>query len=341
MTAASTHSALTDSMLAAVETELRKHVGRFDSPATRPFHEMLAYHLGWATSADEAASPGKRIRPLLLLLTNAACGGEWQHALPAAAAFELIHNFSLVHDDIQDASETRRGRVTVWRRWGAPMAINVGDALFVLSSSAILDLGEHHAADIVVEAARVLHDGTLEITRGQYLDLAYEDRADLAIEEYWTMIAGKTAALLAASARLGALLAGVEPAVQELYRLFAHHLGLAFQVQDDILGIWGDEALTGKSTASDLVARKKSLPILLGLEKGAGFAKRWAEGPITEAEAPRVAEMLAADGARQRADSAGREQMQKAMDHLARAGAVNEAGQELGRLARALVDRKA
>ena len=220
--------------------------------------------MGWTGEGAGPQAAGKRIRPLLTLLGvasikedykngNGDSNVNWLHAVSVAASVELIHNFSLVHDDIQDNSELRRGRKTAWVKWGAPMAINVGDALFVIANQSALDLKEHYPAEMVVRAASILNDCCLDLTRGQYLDMSYEERTDLAMDDYWPMISGKTSALLSACTQIGALLGYAQDEQIELYRLFGYHLGLAFQVQDDILGIWGDEALTGKSTASDLV----------------------------------------------------------------------------------------
>src|SRR3990172_8635489 len=228
-------------LLPHIETELQKQIARLAQPRTRLFHEMLTYHMGWTGEGAGPEAAGKRIRPLLLLLTCAACGADWQSALPAAAAVELVHNFSLVHDDIQDNSPKRRGRATVWKNWGVPMAINAGDALFVLSNQAMMDLANSHPASTVVRAAAILHDTCLDLTRGQFLDMSYEERNDLTLEDYWPMIAGKTSALLSACTQVGALLGNARENEQDSYRQFGHHLGLAFQVQDDILGIWGNE----------------------------------------------------------------------------------------------------
>ncbi len=202
---------LTSHMLPAIEAELQRQVARLDQPRTRPFHEMLTYHMGWSGEGAGPEATGKRIRPLLVLLTAAGCGADWKPALPAAAAVELIHNFSLVHDDVQDNSDKRRGRPTVWVRWGVPMAINVGDALFVLANQALLDLSPHYPAETVLQASRILQATCLDLTRGQYLDMSYQGRKDLQIEDYWPMIGGKTAALLAACTALGALLGAPMP----------------------------------------------------------------------------------------------------------------------------------
>ena len=269
-----------ESMLPAIESELQHQIARLDEPRTRPFYDMLTYHMGWTGEGAGPEATGKRIRPLMVLLTIAACETEWLCAIPAAAAVELVHNFSLVHDDIQDNSDKRRGRTTAWKIWGMPIAINAGDALFVLSNQAIMDLSTNYTAETVVKAATVLHNTCLDLTRGQFLDMSYEKRNDLGVEDYWPMIAGKTAALLSACCHIGSILGGVDESKQDAYRSFGHAVGLAFQVQDDILGIWGDEAITGKSAASDLLEGKKSLPVLHGLSHGGKFAERWTKGPI-------------------------------------------------------------
>jgi geranylgeranyl diphosphate synthase type I len=275
----------------------------------------------------------------MVLLCTAACEAEWQAALPAAAAVELVHNFSLVHDDIQDNSDKRRGRPTAWVKWGAPMAINVGDALFVISNQAIIDLKKNYPADVVVQAAGILHDSCLELTRGQFLDMSYEERTDLGVDDYWPMVAGKTAALLSACCHLGALLGGADEARQEAYRSFGHYLGLAFQVQDDILGIWGNEAVTGKSAASDLVEGKNSLPVLAGLSAHGKFAARWQQGPIQPEEVEEVARLLTHEGGYAKAYDASQQMTDLALLNLQEADPQGEAGEALFELADKLLKR--
>ncbi|MCI0551885.1 MAG: polyprenyl synthetase family protein [Anaerolineae bacterium] len=326
-------------LLSDIELELQKQVSRLDAPRTKQFHEMLTYHMGWTGEGAGPDAAGKRIRPLMVLLSTAASGGNWQSALPAAAAIELVHNFSLVHDDIQDNSPKRRGRDTAWVKWGAPMAINVGDALFVISNQAIIDLKENYPAEIVVRAAEILNNTCLELTRGQYLDISYEERTDLTVEDYWPMIAGKTAALLSACCHIGSLLGGADDSKQEAYRSFGHYLGLAFQVQDDILGIWGDEAVTGKSAASDLVEGKNSLPVLAGLGKKGKFAERWAQGPIQPKEVEEVKRSLASEGGLIAAQDASKQMTDLALMSLREADPQGEAGEALSELADKLLKR--
>jgi len=327
------------SLLPPIELELQRQVARLDQPRTRHFHEMLTYHMGWTGEGAGAEATGKRIRPILVLLATASCGADWQTALPAAAAIELVHNFSLVHDDIQDNSPKRRGRDTAWVKWGAPMAINVGDALFVLSSQAVIDLKGTYPAEVVVRAAEILHDTCLDLTRGQFLDMSFEECTDLGVEDYWHMISGKTAALLAACTHVGALLGGADEEKQEIYRSFGHYLGLAFQVQDDILGIWGDEKVTGKSVASDLVEGKNSMPVLAGLEKKGKFAERWAQGPILPEEVEEVSRLLASEGGLSAAQEAAKQMTDLALMSLREGDPQGEAGEVLFGLTNRLLNR--
>lgn len=333
-------------MLPAVEAELQRVVARLATPRTASFHAMLTYHLGWTGEGAGPTASGKRIRPLLLLLTCAAVSGDrteeaWRRALPAAAAVELIHNFSLVHDDIQDNSATRRGRSTVWKQWGVPQAINVGDALFILAQLTLLELEDSFPSQTVTQTSRLLQEACLSLCNGQFLDLDYQSRSDLTLEDYWPMVAGKTAALLSACAHIGALLGGADPALQELYRSFGHYLGLAFQVQDDYLGVWGDEALTGKSTASDLLEGKKSFPVLCGLEKDGAFAHRWKEGPVRPEDVPSLAEQLAQESARLRTLETADAMTEMALKMLRQAEPTGPAGDALFALVDMLLKRQA
>jgi len=334
---------LSSQMLPAIESELQKQVARLDQPRTLIYHEMLTYHMGWAGEGAGPEATGKRIRPLMVLLCAAASGLDptaWEKALPAAAAVELVHNFSLVHDDIQDNSEKRRGRPTLWTKWGIPQAINAGDGLFVLSNLAVSDLAERYPAETALRAARVLHETCLDLTRGQYMDISYEERLDLNEADYWPMISGKTAALLAGCCQMGAILGGARGSLEKAYHDFGLSLGLAFQVQDDILGIWGDEAQTGKSAASDLLEGKKSLPVLYGLGKNGRFAARWQSGPIRPEEVQSVAQLLADEGSSDYAQEKSKEWTEKALASLELAGPQGEAGSALRELADKLLGRK-
>lgn len=284
-------------ILPAVEKELRRQVSRLDAPSTRAFHEMIRYHMGWKVTGAHRQTAGKRIRPLICVLSCASAGGRWREALPAAAALEIVHNFSLVHDDIEDNSPTRRGRPALWTKYGTPMAINAGDALLTIADEAILDLQKDFSPDTVVEAARLLQAACLDLTRGQFLDLAHQSARQLSIRSYWPMVEGKTAALLAACTQIGALLGGATTRLSEKYRKFGRLLGLAFQVKDDILGIWGNEAVTGKSTVSDLAEGKLSLPVLYGLSRNGLFATRWRNKDARQEKTGELRQLLTEEGA--------------------------------------------
>jgi geranylgeranyl diphosphate synthase type I len=332
---------LSKPMLSAIETELQHQVARLNEKRTLPLFEMLTFHMGWTGMDAGPEAQGKRIRPLLVLLTSASCNVDWKSALPAAAAVEFVHNFSLVHDDIQDGSDKRRGRETIWVKWGIPQGINAGDALFVLANQAILDLVPSFPNETVIRAARILQSTCLDLTRGQYLDMAYELHSNLAIEDYWAMISGKTAALLAACCEIGSLLSGVEKPSQEAYRSFGHYLGLAFQVHDDLLGIWGNSTVTGKSVDSDLITGKKTLPVLFGLEKRGPFSKRWEKGPITPDEVKQVANLLESEGARLYIQETADQMTDLALHSLRLAEPHGDAGDALFELASKLLLRDA
>ncbi len=330
---------ISEHMLPSIETELRKLVAKLDEPRTQLLHSMLTYHFGWNVAKTKRGSQGKRIRPLLVLLTCASCNSDWTSILPAAAAVELVHNFSLVHDDIQDNSPKRHGRETVWVKWGVPQGINAGDALFALSNQAIMDLD--FPCDIVLKSAKILHDTCLNLTRGQFLDMSYENQSHLTTEDYWPMIKCKTAALLAACCELGSLLGGVTAASQEAFKTFGHYLGLAFQVHDDFLGIWGDSQLTGKSNESDLITRKKSLPVLFGLEKNGSFANRWINDIIKPEDVQGLADQLASEGALLYTQESADRLTDLALSSLRSAEPKGEFGEALFEMANNLLSRPA
>lgn len=324
--------------LPALEKGLQATLEPWYQHPARLLATMAVHHFGWE---DPQAKRGKRVRPVLLLLTHEAAGGTWQDALPAALAVELVHNFSLIHDDIQDQSTTRRGRPTVWARWGIAQAINAGDALYALAFAQITALDKAFPHAHVVEALRLLAQTCIALVQGQVLDLAFEQREDVTLDEYWTMIHGKTAALLAAAAELGALLANTSAQRRTAFRRFGEYLGLAFQVWDDYLGVWGDPAQTGKSAADDLIARKKTFPVLYGLaQPDSAFARRWYAGPISPEEAPEVARLLAETGAREHTLQTARRLTEEALNALDEAQPRDPAGQALRELAHALVGRQ-
>lgn len=259
------------------------------------FDLMLRYALGWAdeNGQDYNIPTGKRIRPVLLMLSTEASGGNWRDALPAAAAVELLHNFSLVHDDIQDDSPLRHNRPTVWKVWGSPNAINAGDALFTLAYIALEQLASSRIAhDTVIKIWHIFNHMALELTRGQHLDMRFEKQSDVTTHEYISMISGKSAALLAACAQIGSLIASPDKNIAYHYSDFGLNIGIAFQIHDDILGIWGNSSITGKSVATDILSRKKSLPVLYGLNKSSELQTLYQRQIFTESDVSSVIEML-------------------------------------------------
>jgi geranylgeranyl diphosphate synthase, type I len=257
--------------LPLIEDALREHWENALAQSPADLKEMVAYHMGWL----EAGVPGKRIRPLLILLVVDACGKDWIHALPAAVAAEYLHNFSLIHDDIQDVSRQRHGRDALWVRWGIPQAINTGDLMFALAYLALLNSRDFYPAAIVENLLSLFSESCLKLTEGQHLDMLFEKREMVTEPEYLGMIGGKTAALLGCCTGMGGILGSMTLKQVASLRTFGTNLGLAFQIQDDILGIWGKQEKTGKSSSSDLVSGKKSLPILHALNSSPAFKAAW------------------------------------------------------------------
>lgn len=333
-------SELSRQYLPAIEASLQQAVSRVDGAGFSELHAMMRYHLGWQDPGAGHEAQGKRIRPLLVLLTCAACERDWQPALPAATAIELVHNFSLIHDDIEDNSPLRRGRPTLWTRWGIPQAINTGDAMFTLAHLVLLDLDKTTGIPVAFQAARIMQQTCLHLTQGQFLDMSYEQQRSLPISAYWPMVAGKTAALLSACTEIGALIGGVDLPRRQAYHNFGRDLGLAFQALDDLLGIWGDAEKIGKSATSDLVEGKKSLPVLFGLAQKGAFAQRWLEGEITPDEVPDLAALLENEGARAYTQEEANRLTTAALDSLEQANPRGQAGQALVELANQLLRRQ-
>ena len=280
---------------ALIQRGLQDAVGKLDPSLAG----VIAYHLGWRDQeGNEVDQPGgKSVRPSLTLLAAEAVGAPAEDAVPGAVALELVHNFSLVHDDLMDGDRERRHRPTVWALFGSSEAILAGDALAALAYAVLLDAGDESGRT----AARELTDATLEMIRGQSEDMGFESTIDVTEDDVLGMCAHKTGALISCAAALGAILGRGDDAHVAALRGFGSHVGIAFQAVDDVLGIWGEPDVTGKPAASDLRQHKKTLPVVHALagSDAREFAGMLSEGGLSDAEVPRALDILEAAGSRQ------------------------------------------
>jgi geranylgeranyl diphosphate synthase type I len=315
-----TLAARTDRYRPLVVAEMREVIG--DGAAG--LFAWMRYHLGWE---DEAGQPvearsGKLLRPTALLMAAELVGGSVTEAVPAAAAVELVHNFSLLHDDIEDQSLTRHGRATVWSFAGPAQAINTGDGMFTLAHLAMHRLAVDERR--MIEAMRELDETCLRLVEGQYLDISFETRQEVTRDEYIAMTGGKTAAMFAAPFAIGALLGGANGDRVSAFRDFGRHIGLAFQAVDDLLGIWGDSELTGKPAGDDLLSRKMTLPVVAALEADddavAELAKAYAVPATANEDIAALAELVARLGGRSATEAFAEEQVQAGLAALSAAG---------------------
>jgi geranylgeranyl diphosphate synthase type I len=295
------------------------------------FYGQIEYHHGWR-APDLSLTPwhpGKLIRPTLLLLACEVAAGQReqreesdgarqaaiQRAIPAALAVELVHNFSLVHDDIEDGDEERHHQPTLWKLWGVPLAINTGDGIFALAR---LQLSHLRARDVpaetIIELSARLDATCIELCEGQHLDMRFEGRQDVSVAMYLDMIGRKTAALMDCAARMGSLIGAPEnETLSAQLGSFGRALGIGFQLRDDMLGIWSAQAL-GKSAAGDLRHKKMSLPVISALEDAAPADRRTLidiysqPGPASETQIATLIEILERSGVRERTRTMLREQ---------------------------------
>jgi geranylgeranyl diphosphate synthase type I len=302
---------------------MRAMVGASESP----LYAWMRYHLGWEDRDGRQVEQrrGKMMRPVGLLMVTDALGGDVEQAAPAAAAVELIHNFSLLHDDIEDDSEFRHGRPTVWTFAGQAQAINTGDGMYTVARIAqhrLMDAGV--PGERVLAVMRELDEACLRLVEGQYLDISFETRNDVNAGEYVEMAQGKTAAMFAGPLAAGAILAGASDDVTAAFRTYGRHVGLAFQAIDDVLGIWGDEAVTGKPVGDDLRSRKMTYPVILALtaegEAAARLRDAYRVRTVAGEDTSALAALVEATGAREATVAMAQREEGAALDALAAAG---------------------
>lgn len=321
-----------------VEPATRAAIGSLPHSMRR----IAGYHYGWwdenGTPTD--ASGGKALRPTLVLLAAEAVGGVASAAVPAAVAIELVHNFSLLHDDVIDGDVTRRHRPTAWSVFGRSAAILAGDSLLTLAFDLLAASGHPDSR----EGMRIVSAAVQSLVEGQSLDVAFEDRDDIGLSECVTMVRGKTGALISAACAIGALFGGGRAAQVDHLRAFGEELGLAFQLVDDLLGIWGDPAVTGKPVYSDLYNRKKSLPVVVALTSRTIAGQELHElyhsdSPLSDTDVERAAELIDVAGGRSWSQAQADERLARAVHRLRSADPVAGAAAELAGLA-GLVTRR-
>jgi geranylgeranyl diphosphate synthase type I len=281
---------------------------------------VAAYHFGFADAQGHptGVGGGKALRPALALLSARATGASPERGVTAAVAVELVHNWSLLHDDIMDGDTERRHRPTAWTVFGVGSAILAGDGLLALAQELLLEDGTPQGP----WAARCLSAAVQRLISGQGADLAFEKRDDVTLPECLEMAGDKTAALMACACSIGAVHLGAPPTVAMALAGFGAHVGLAFQLTDDLLGIWGAPEVTGKPVRADLRARKKSLPVVAALTSGTPQADQLRAlltdpQPLSEDDLVRAADLIVAAGGKQWAESEADAQLAAANASLA------------------------
>ena len=289
-----------------------------------PMYDMLRYSMGWSDEhgAPTEATEGKALRPTLCLLACEATGGPIDMALHAAASLELIHNFSLIHDDIQDRDDTRHHRATLWAVWGEPKALVAGNALRVIADrtlSRLVDDGVGRREALEVHG--VLTAAYLEMIEGQYLDIHHEGRTDIGLTEYLDMISRKTGALIRCAMVLGALIGTRDGDVVQAFRRCGRSLGMVFQIRDDVLGVWGNQESTGKPVGADIRRKKSTLPVVFALSQARGrdrefLADIYRRPTMGDENVASVLEIMERVGAREYAQGLAEQHCERAMDSL-------------------------
>jgi len=311
-----------------VQQGLLQAVSQRDAPQNEAdsLYISIKYHLGWVNQtggpSTEAITQGKALRPTLCLFACEALSENVGQASSAAAGLELIHNFSLIHDDIQDRDQERRHQPTVWWLWGVPKAVVAGNALQSVGDLALLNTKNEGASpEVTLKVSQLLTDSYLEMIEGQCMDLAFENQIHITAEEYLNMIACKTGALFRSGLEIGASVASADAADVDAFSRFGSNIGRAFQIRDDYLGIWGDTATSGKAAGNDIRRRKKSFPVVFALEQAKGsarddLARIYQQEELDDKDVDRVLDILDELGSKEQSERIAETSAEEAVESL-------------------------
>ena len=311
-------------------------------------YDMLRYYMGWVDVDGNpcVATEGKALRPTLCLFACEASGGSVREAVPIAAALELIHNFSLIHDDIQDRDETRHHRPTLWSVWGIPEALVAGNVLRVIADVSLERL-DHEGVepDRALASVGLLTEAYLEMIEGQHMDISYEGRPDIGMQDYLTMISRKTGALIRCSMNLGAVIGTRDEATVDAFRACGKSLGYVFQIRDDVLGVWGDEAVTGKPVGADIQRKKNSFPVVYAMSEASDDDRRtlidiYRQEDITDGDVETVLHIMDGIGVKDHAQSLAARHCDRAMEAVSSVELAPGTRRELEELSHFLLVRE-
>ena len=303
-----------------IDSSLRKSLAN----TTLSAYSMLRYSMGWEDTdgSPMVATQGKALRPTLCLLACEATGGRIEKALPSAISLELIHHFSLIHDDIQDRDQTRHHRPTIWAVWGEPKALTVGNIMRGIANMSLWKLADEDLSpEEILNLTSLLTNAYLEMIEGQYLDISYEGSHNISIADYLEMISKKTGALIRCALCLGALASTRNEPIAQAFLEFGRSLGFIFQIQDDVLGIWGQPNTTGKPVGADILRKKNTLPVVFTMSETRGTDRKILQeiynGPVIgDEEISSVLDIMDRVGAKQYANDLAIQHHERAMNSL-------------------------
>ena len=311
-------------------------------------YDMLRYYMGWVDVDGNpcVATEGKALRATLCLFACEASGGTVTEAVPVAVSLELIHNFSLIHDDIQDRDETRHHRPTLWSVWGVPKALEAGNVLRAIADVSLERL-QHEGVepDRALASVGLLTEAYLEMIEGQHMDISYEGRLDIGMQDYLAMISRKTGALIRCSMNLGAVIGTHDEATVDAFRACGKSLGYTFQIRDDVLGVWGDEEVTGKPVGADIRRKKNSFPVVYAMSAAGDDDRRtlvdiYRQERITDGDVEIALQIMDGIGVKDHAQSLAAEHCDRALEAVHTVELAPGTRRELEELAHFLLVRE-